>query len=525
MITNNSYRIHQIGCRILLGIALQIGVGGERLLAQPPTEVESIVVPVDAADTPMPHFWEQMFGSGRAILSLRDSYRQDLRAVKAVTDLRYVRFHNILHDEVGLFHIDASGRPVYNFSYVDQIYDGLLENGIRPFIEIDFMPFELSSNRKSVVDFWYRPNRAPPKSYSLWDDLVRQFVAHLVERYGIAEVSQWYFEVWNEPNIDFWSGTPKKSTYFELYDHTARDIKSVSKLLRVGGPSTAQAAWVREFLQYTTDNGIPVDFVSSHVYANDTAKNVFGSRETVPRNHMVCRAAQKVRDEIMRSAMPGVPFILSEFNASYANEPDVTDGIYMGPWLADTVRQCAGVVDLMSYWTFSDVFEEHGVVRTPFFGGFGLIAERGIPKPAYNAFALLHKLGERRVTIESDSALVTKRADGTLVIALWNYAPPDGTGSNYIPPQGLPRPSKRFMISVPGAAPNASIRLWRLDADHGNVIKSFDDMGRPAFPTLVQIEKLKAAARMPDPESAVLRSDSMEVMVPSQGLALIELSP
>src|ERR1035438_8245932 len=151
MITNNSYRIHQIGCRILLGIALQIGVGGERLLAQPPTEVESIVVPVDAADTPMPHFWEQMFGSGRAILSLRDSYRQDLRAVKAVTDLRYVRFHNILHDEVGLFHIDASGRPVYNFSYVDQIYDGLLENGIRPFIEIDFMPFELSSNRKSVI--------------------------------------------------------------------------------------------------------------------------------------------------------------------------------------------------------------------------------------------------------------------------------------------------------------------------------------------------------------------------------------
>src|ERR1039457_2717683 len=194
MITSHSVGARRICRRFALGISLPLVACCGILCAQTPAEVESITVPMESIDTPMPHFWEQMFGSGRAILSLRDSYRQDLRAVKAVTDLRYVRFHNILHDEVGLFHIDASGRPVYNFSYVDQIYDGLLENGIRPFIEIDFMPFELSSNRKSVVDFWYRPNRAPPKSYSLWDDLVRQFVAHLVERYGIAEVSQWYFE-------------------------------------------------------------------------------------------------------------------------------------------------------------------------------------------------------------------------------------------------------------------------------------------------------------------------------------------
>ncbi len=157
----------------------------------------------------MPHFWEQMFGSGRAVLSLRDSYREDLRAVKAVTDFRYVRFHNILHDEVGLLNFDTHGRPSYNFSYIDQIYDGLLENDIRPFVEIGFMPVGLSVDRKNVVDFWYHPNRAPPKSYLQWDDLVRHFVAHLVERYGIGEVSQWYFEVWNEPNIDFWSGKPQ----------------------------------------------------------------------------------------------------------------------------------------------------------------------------------------------------------------------------------------------------------------------------------------------------------------------------
>jgi len=525
MITSHSVGQRRITRRFAFGIALALVARCGILFAQTPAQVESITVPWESMDTPMPHFWEQMFGSGRAVLSLRDSYRQDLRAVKAVTDFRYVRFHNIFHDEIGPLNLDTRGRPSYNFSYIDQIYDGLLENDIRPFVEIGFMPVGLSADRKNVVGFWYHPNRAPPKSYLLWDDLVRHFVAHLVERYGIREVSQWYFEVWNEPNIDFWSGKPKQSTYFELYDHTARDIKSVNHLLRVGGPATAQAAWVGDFLRHAYSKGIPVDFVSSHIYANDTAENVLGSHERIPRNRMVCRAAQKVHDEIARSPMHGVPFILSEFNASYTNEPDVTDTIYMGPWIADTVRQCAGVVDLLSYWTFSDVFEEQGVVRTPFYGGFGLIAERGIPKPAYNAFALLHKLGERRVAIDSESALVTKRADGALVIALWNYAPPDGTGSKYVRPPRAPEPSKRFMIRLEGAVPNASMKLWRLDADHGNVIKSFDDMGRPAFPSRAQIEELKIAARLPDPERTVLQNGATEVTVPSQGLVLIEVSP
>ncbi len=152
--------------------------------------VEDIEVSPSAPGSPLPHFWEQMMGSGRAILSLRDSYRRDLRAVAGVTGLRYVRFHNIFHDEVGLVNVDAAGSVTYNFSYVDQIYDGLLENGVRPFVEISFMPTALSSDRGSVMSFWYHPNVAPPQSYARWDDLVRHFAAHLVERYGIDEVAQ-----------------------------------------------------------------------------------------------------------------------------------------------------------------------------------------------------------------------------------------------------------------------------------------------------------------------------------------------
>ena len=208
---------------------------------------ERVVIDASAPARPFPHFWEQTFGSGRAILALRESYRNDLREVKKVTDFRYVRFHNILHDEGGVYDEDDKGEPIYNFSYIDQIYDGLLENGVRPFVEISFMPKKLAL-RQDVHAFWYKQIVSPPKDYKKWDDLMRAFARHLVERYGIDEVAQWYFEVWNEPNIDFWTGDPKQATYFELYDHTARALKEVNARLRVGGPSSSSAHWVVDFL-------------------------------------------------------------------------------------------------------------------------------------------------------------------------------------------------------------------------------------------------------------------------------------
>ncbi len=162
-----------------------------------------------------PHFWEQMFGSGRAILTLRESYRQDLRLVKDATDFKYVRFHAILHDEVGIYDEDKHGNPIYNFSYVDQIYDGLLANGVRPYVELSFMPSKLAS-RQAVHSFKYHPIVAPPRDYAKWDALIAAFAAHLIDRYGIDEVAQWYFEVWNEPNLDFWAGQPKQSSYWTL---------------------------------------------------------------------------------------------------------------------------------------------------------------------------------------------------------------------------------------------------------------------------------------------------------------------
>src|ERR1700690_3042853 len=322
------------------------------------------------------HFWEEMFGSGRAVLALRDSYRRDLRQVKEVTDLKYVRFHGIFHDEVGVYSENEQGQPEYNFSYVDQIYDGLLAACVRPFVELSFMPKALAAKNMPHA-FWYKPNVSPPKDWGKWDALIGELAKHLVARYGIDEVSQWYFEVWNEPNLDFWSGDPREQTYYQLYDATAKAIKAVNPRLLVGGPSTAQAAWVDRFIRHCVENHIPVDFVSTHVYGNDDAKNVLGTDESVPRTQMVCRAAAKVHTQVKASARPDLPIFFSEYNASYKNEPGVTDAPFMGAWLADTIRQCDGLTDIMSYWTFSDVFEEQGVAKGPFYGGGGLVAAGG----------------------------------------------------------------------------------------------------------------------------------------------------
>ena len=499
-------RLHSLALAVLLALSSSVAL----VSAQPDSKSEIIVVDAKAASHPFPHFWEQMFGSGRAILSLRESYRSDLRAVKQITDFNYVRFHGILDDEVGIYTEDSQGHPVYNFSYIDQIYDGLLATGVRPFVEIGFMPNQLAASH-TLHPFWYRPNVAPPKDWRRWDDLVAAFAQHLIDRYGADEVAQWYFEVWNEPNLDFWAGQPKQETYWELYDHTARALKIVNPRLRVGGPATAQAAWVDAFIRHCAQKQIPVDYVSTHVYANDTAQDVFGRQEDIPRDRMVCRAVDKVHSQIKSSPMPNLPLIWSEFNASYKNEPDVTDAIYMGPWLADTIRRCDGLVDSMSYWSFSDVFEEQGVVKTPFYGGYGLIAEDDIPKPAFNAFKLLHKLGDERIQLDSESALLTRRKDGALVLVVWNYVSPEDSGS-----------PKQITLQLKGT--NAKhVLISRVDVSHGDIHAAYEKMGSPRYPTPTQIQQLQQAADLPAPEARHLESEQFTLTLPSHGLAVIEI--
>ena len=441
---------------------------------------------------------------------MRESYRNDLRAVKKIADFRYIRFHAIFHDENGVYDEDSTGRPLYNFSYVDQIYDGLLAMGVRPFVEISFMPRKLAA-RQDVHPFWYKQIVAPPKDYTKWDDLIRAFASHLVERYGLDEVAQWYFEVWNEPNIDFWSGEPKQATYFELYSHTARALKAVSSRLRVGGPSTAAADWVEDFLKYTSANAVPVDFVSSHGYADDTVQHLFHSNEDIPMDERVCRAIGKVRNQILASPTPHLPLMWTEWNVPSFGEKQSRDTIYVGAALAETIRQCDGLVDMLSYWTFSDVFEEDGPVRTPFYGGFGLVAAGGIRKPSYNAYALLHQLGDHRLSSDSRNVLITRRKNGSLAVVLWNLVDLDGSGS-----------ARSFHLQFKNLPAGTRFRLIRLDTGHGNVLPAYEKMGRPRYPTVKQIQQLNRAGSLSPAETLRVDDGTLDLSVTVNGLCLVE---
>jgi len=510
---------------VVLGAALLASAWTAGFAQDESATNETIVVDAKAAGKPFPHFWEKMFGSGRANLSMRQSYRDDLDRVRKVTDFQYVRFHAIFDDENGVYSEDAQGNPVYNWSYVDQIYDGLLAHEIRPFVEISFMPRALAP-KAPYHAFWYKPIPSPPDDYAKWDALITAFGKHLVDRYGIDEVGAWYFEVWNEPNIDFWIGKPAETTYFELYDHTAKALKAVDPAIRVGGPATAQAAWVGDLIAHATENHVPLDFVSTHVYGNDSTMDVFHDQRPMAPHQMVCAAVDKVHDEIARSAQPKLPLIWSEFNATYMNEQKITDSIYMGPWLADAISRCDGKTLMMSYWSFSDVFEEQGVIKTPFYGGYGIVAEDGIPKPAYDAFMLLHELGDERLEAPRDQALVTRRKDGTLVMAVWNLVEPDTQGADKtvtIDVYGVGPLQTQAVHGVPFEIKTTRAVVRRLDAAHGDTLAAWKKMGSPAYPTEDQVEELRKASELGPPEEMPIKGHRLTLTLPPMGLAVIEV--
>jgi len=483
----------------------------------PPSFAQTPAIPVTVdANAPahaFPHFWEEMFGSGHASLAMRESYRDDLKEVHDQVGMRYVRFHAIFLDDVGVYKEDEHGNPVYNFTYVDQIYDGLLARGVRPMVEISFMPYDLAS-KNSIQAFWYKPNVSPPKDYTRWNALIRAFAQHLIDRYGIDEVAQWYFEVWNEPNIDFWAGEPKQATYFELYDQTARALKQVSPRLRVGGPATSAAHWIPEFLSHVSSNHVPVDFVSTHGYADDTVEDLFGTHEDIPMRDRVCRAIHMVHDQIRDSTLPALPLFWTEWNVPSYGDLNARDNWYVGPALAYDVSQCDGYVTMMSWWTFDDVFEEGGVATEPFVGMFGLIAEGNIKKPSFYAFSLLHKLGNVRLENLSDRLLVTRRADGTLVIAAWNLVDMDRVAQAN---------SITLRLSFKGVAAGSQASIERLDESHGNPLGAYRKMGSPRYPTRAQVAALNQASSLPLPEHKTLTGDRLELTLPVNGLALIEI--
>lgn len=458
-----------------------------------------------------PHFWEHAFGSDFAPVTLTEPWRRDLRRLKEIVDVKYIRFHSIFDEQIGLVQgVDSDGHLILNFTRVDLVYDGLLDNGVRPFVELSFMPPLLAADvAESIHPFHYRPNVGPPRDPAQWYELVHRFVAHLVQRYGIEEVSQWFFEIWNEPNIDFLAGTPdqKWSRYLLLYELAAHAVKDVSSRLRVGGPSTAAGAWIPEFIRHCVNNRVPLDFVSTHVYPSEDPRNVLGPETAgMPERDVVASFVRKIYEHVQASGMPDLPIFWSEYNAGFTPGVWQVDLPYAAAWLARNIALCDGLNSTLMWWTFTDtMFNELGIFDRPFGRGFGLIATGGIPKPSFNAFQVLHKLGEKRLPVASENVLATVRVDGTIAAAVWNL---DET--------------EEFRLTLETKASFKYALVHRVDEEHGNACKLWRDLGEPPFPSREQQEQLRRAAELPSAELVQLSANSITLPVPHDGLALVE---
>ena len=463
----------------------------------------------------LPHVWSECAGSDRAAITLRESWRSDLDRWKREAGLKRVRFHGILNDELGVYapSILSRGNPAPNFQNIDRVYDGLIAQGVSPYVELSFMPKALASGTASFG--FYGGNVTPPASIEAWSGFIGQLVTHLVDRYGLAEVRKWPFEVWNEPNLPpFWTGT--QAQYFELYKATAVAVKAVDSQLQVGGPATSSVAWLPEFLGYCEANNAPVDFVASHVYAGDNQAKLFGPGSAYPQADVIPEAVRRARAAIDATGFRGRPFWLSEWSC---DSPAM---------IAHIVTACLPHVQAMSHWVLSGTYEELGVANYLLKEGdmgFATIVQ-GIALPSFNTYRLLHALGTTRLAA-TGPVLASRRSDGSMAALVWNLA-------EVRQPGGIPGASrtrevhgdaKRLAVEIAGARPGQQVRVRFVDQSRGSPMPAWRAMGSPQYPRPDQIAQLRRSAEIAPPVTMRLDAASRLLLdLPPEGVALIEMA-
>jgi xylan 1,4-beta-xylosidase len=401
---------------------------------------------------------------------------------------------------------------LYSFFNADQVFDFLLSIGMKPFVELSFMPRALASGKKTV--FNYEANVTPPRDYKQWSTLINRLVSHWVNRYGLEEVRQWYFEVWNEPNLAaFWTGTQRD--YFKLYRYTAEAIKKVDKSLRVGGPATAKSEWIEEFVAFCERNNVPADFISTHQYPTDgfesdkdTEVQLFKSQRGIMR--------QLAQDTCRRAR--GKPVYYTEWNSSSNSRDPLHDESYAAAFAVSTVMEAKGLVDGYSFWTFSDIFEENYFPSVPFHGGFGLLNLHGIPKPIYRAFQLLHGLGTEQSLVDGlhetvDCSVIRK--ESSLTVLLTNHTTP-----------GHSIETEHVEIRLSNALEPVTAHIKRIDDEHVNPKRLWEDMGQPEYLVHKDIEQLEEAARLVQEKQPISYEDgvlSLETDLPPHAVASITI--
>jgi xylan 1,4-beta-xylosidase len=439
-------------------------------------------------------------GSDRALIFLYDEHQRSLKTLQDSIHFKYLRCHGIFNEEMGIVSRSSDGSLKFNWSRVDLFIDRLKEVGIRPFVECGFMPEALASGKQTI--FWWKGNVTPPARQEEWAQLIREFAKHEIATRGLDEVRKWYFEVWNEPNLDgFWTG--KQDGYFQLYKTTAKAFKSVDPKLRVGGPSTAGMGWIPEFLDFCKREQVPLDFISSHSYSATEGfldEKGRGGTTLVTSPGSLVSEFTTARKNIERSAFPKIPLFITEWGPSYSPRDPIHDSYVCAPFILEKIRRCGGIVDGMSYWAFSDLFEEPGPPNGAFQGGFGLMNPDGLRKPAFFAYQFLASLYPNEIPVQNPRVIATKNGLNLRVL-LWDYSPPvaDKPNNPFYTRDLKPSPLPDVVVVFTGLKPGIyNVSRMGTGWKRNDVFGAYLDLGKPNndrahLPTDV-LSKLRAAS-------------------------------
>jgi xylan 1,4-beta-xylosidase len=464
------------------------------IAAQAQTPERAIMADMKQVEGPRDLFWQDCVGADHPGILLRQDNLAQLRLAHDELGFRYIRFHGIFADDMAAYR-ESKGGPVYDFGRIDAVYDAILRIGMKPFVELGFMPHDLATSERTI--FYWKANGSPPKDYGKWADFIAAFIRHLEARYGQQEVALWRFEVWNEPNLDgFWTAGDQQA-YFRLYDTTAKAIKAVDPVLRVGGPATAGTAWVPEFITHAKAAAVPVDFITTHTYGVEGGfldENGEGDNRLSTKAGSVSDDARKVRGQVTASPMPGLPVYFTEWSTSYNPRDPVHDAYLSAAFVLEKLKHTEGQAQSMSYWTYSDLFEEAGPPPASFHGGFGLINREGIRKAAFFAYRYLNELDAQVLRNADAESWLTREGDRFSGL-IWNYTIPDQQESNrpYFrklhPPASLP-PVK---LSVSSLQPGSyRLKVYRTGFQANDAYSQYIEWGLPKNLAPAQVATLQS---------------------------------
>jgi xylan 1,4-beta-xylosidase len=479
----------------------------------------AIRIRADRPVGPVPRPWRPMIGSEHlSQLESRErsggreigpEFETALRLARDELGVEMVRAHAILNDDLGTYR-EVDGEPTLDFSGIDRIYDRVLELGLRPVVELSFMPRDLASDPSKTV-FDYGAIVSPPHDWDRWGLLVGELTRHFVDRHGLDEVRRWAFEVWNEANLDvFWSGT--RDEYLRLYDVAVTAVRAVDAELRVGGPASAAGKWVDEMLAHCRTTGMPIDFVSTHTYGN---------------------APLDLRPIAARHGYPGLPQWWTEWGAHATHFNPVHDSPWSAAYLVRGMASAMGRTEALAYWTISDHFEELGRPPALLHGGFGLLAVGNLRKPRWWGLWMLEQLLDERLATSVDGdgagdmvqAIGSRAEDGRVTIVAWNGTVDVSKAS------GEPLLDREAALFVEGlAASTYRVRHRRLDEAHSNLVRAWREIGGEGWPEGGQWDALaeRDALEELEPITTLAADDgrlALTFVLPMPSVSMIELEP